>query len=72
MTNQSEFVQARRQRSAPLHFCKRPAPLTAAGRYPEREMVSSRSLLITGGCASRCNRIPAATPRKEEDVHLFV
>lgn len=57
----------------PLKFYKRPAPLATAGGDLEREMVSSRLLLIARRCASRCNQIPAATQmKKESDVHLFV
>lgn len=50
----------------PLWFYKRPAPLATAGGDLEREMVSSRLLLIARRCAGRCNRIPAATRRKGE------
>lgn len=50
----------------PLWFYKRPAPLATAGGDLEREMVSSRLLLIARRCARRCNRIPAATQRKGE------
>ena len=50
----------------PLWFYKRPAPLATAGGDLEREMVSSRLLLIARRCAGRCNRIPAATQRKGE------
>lgn len=56
---QCSFVQAHQQR----HLCS-PAPLDTAGEDFEREMVSSRLLLITRGCASRCNQIPEATQRK--------
>lgn len=48
----------------PLQLCIRQAPLATAGEDLEREMVSSRLLLIARRCASRCNRIPAATQRK--------
>lgn len=45
---------------------ERPRPPATAGEDLEREMVSSRLLLIARRCASRCNRIPAATHRKGE------
>lgn len=48
----------------PLSFYKRPTPLATAGEDLEREMVSSRLLLIARRCAGRCNQIPAATKRK--------
>lgn len=41
-------------------------PPATAGEDLERELVSSRLLLIARICASRCNQIPAATRSKRE------
>lgn len=57
-TGPAVFVRAHQQRDLLL--------FSTAGEDLEREMVSSRLLLIARRCASRCNRIPAATQRKGE------